>query len=353
MKNNNNNNIKNIENKKIIPKNKQNENSNESKIGYIKKETEYEEPIFIKYQRLKSQKQNQNPPPKKFERKKFKNGNTSISNHILKTNDIISDKTNKMLELNKKDNIKNIKRGFDSRIKIKIDINIMNKNDYELNILPYKEALEIDKRTYTIYYFSLLKINHLLLFPFRKNDYNSFIIKIYLFFFFFTLFFSINTLFFSDSTMHKIYEDEGSFNFIYQIPQIIYSSLISSVINAVIKNLSLSEKNVLQIKKEKLIENIEKNAYNIIRFLNIKFKVFFVVSFLLILFFWYYISCFCAVYKNTQLHLIKDSIISFGLSLLYPLGIYLLPGFFRIPALRNQKKNKELMYKISKAIQLL
>ena len=153
--------------------------------------------------------------------------------------------------------------------------------------------------------------------------------------------------------MHKIYEDEGSFNFIYQIPQIIYSSLISSVINAIIKNLSLSEKKVLQIKNEKLIENIERNAYNVFRYLNIKFKIFFVVSFLLILFFWYYISCFCAVYKNTQLHLIKDSIISFGLSLLYPLGLYLLPGMFRIPALRNQKKNKELMYKISKAIQLI
>ena len=27
--------------------------------------------------------------------------------------------------------------------------------------------------------------------------------------------------FFSDDTMHKIYEDQGNFNFIYQLPQIL------------------------------------------------------------------------------------------------------------------------------------
>ena len=51
--------------------------------------------------------------------------------------------------------------------------------------------------------------------------------------------------------MHKIYEDEGSFNFIYQLPQILYSTMICSVINALVKSLSLSEKNILEIKQEK------------------------------------------------------------------------------------------------------
>ena len=61
----------------------------------------------------------------------------------------------------------------------------------------------------------------------------------------------------------------------------------------------------------------------------------------------------CSVYTNTQIHLIKDTIISFGLSLLYPLGICLLPGMFRIPALRTPKKNKECVYKFSKIIQII
>ena len=55
--------------------------------------------------------------------------------------------------------------------------------DYEMNILEYKKALKIDKRTYIQYYLSLLKTNHLLFFTFFNNDdYNSKIIKIYIFF---------------------------------------------------------------------------------------------------------------------------------------------------------------------------
>ena len=129
--------------------------------------------------------------------------------------------------------------------------------------------------------------------------------------------------------------------------------MISSVINAFLKSLSLSEKNILEIKQEKCIYNLDKKSKNILKSLNIKFKCFFIISFIFLLFFWYYVSCFCAIYKNTQLHLIKDSIISFGLSLLYPLCIYLLPGIFRIPSLRTPKKDRQSMYKFSKIFQLI
>ena len=53
----------------------------------------------------------------------------------------------------------------------------MKKNDYEYNILQYKESLITDKRIYYEYYLSLLTIkNKPLNIPrFRKNDYNSFL----------------------------------------------------------------------------------------------------------------------------------------------------------------------------------
>ena len=62
---------------------------------------------------------------------------------------------------------------------------------------------------------------------------------------------------------------------------------------------------------------------------------------------------FCAIYKNTQIHLIKDTLISFGVSLLYPFIIYLLPGFFRIPALSNKNDKRECLYNMSKFIQMI
>jgi len=84
----------------------------------------------------------------------------------------------------------------------------------ELNSLSYKEALKKDKRTYCQYYFSLLKKKQIILFSFYPNkDYNSQIIKSFLFFFYYSSDLTINALFFTDDTMHKIYQDKGKFNF--------------------------------------------------------------------------------------------------------------------------------------------
>ena len=228
------------------------------------------------------------------------------------------------------------------------DKEILEYNEFELNSLSYKEALTIDKRTFFQFYFSLLKKNQLLLFSFYPNkDYNSIIIKIFLFFFFFSSHITINALFFTDSSMHKIYIDEGSFNINYQIPQIVYSTLISSVINAIIKFLSLSEKKVIELKKIKDITIIDDKFKEILKILKIKFICFYLLAFILLSCFWFYIICFCGIYVNTQIFLIKDSIISFCISFLYPFAIYLIPAIFRKCSLKTKKGDKECLYKFS------
>ena len=62
---------------------------------------------------------------------------------------------------------------------------------------------------------------------------------------------------------------------------------------------------------------------------------------------------FCVIYKNTQMHLLKDTLMSIGLSLIIPFLIYLLPGFFRIPSLSKRKNKRECLYNFSKILQLL
>ena len=233
--------------------------------------------------------------------------------------------------------------------------NILEYNDNELNSLIYDEAVKYDKRSYIQYYFSLLKANHLLIFSFYSNnkDYNSQIIKIFLFFFFFSLNLTINALFFNDNTMHKIYIDEGNFDFIYHIPQILYSAIISTIISTIIKYLSLSEKNVIEIKQIEKKEQFETKSNTLLRNLKIKFTLFFSISFIFLLMFMYYIICFCGIYINTQIILIKDTSISFSLSLIYPLGINIVPGIFRISALKAQMKDKNCLYKFSQLIENL
>ena len=229
---------------------------------------------------------------------------------------------------------------------------IYTKTDREINTSSYNEALKYDNRSYFIYYFSLIKTKHLLFFSFLpKFDFNSKILKIFLFFFNFTTYFFVNALFFTDKTMGKINKDGGSFNFIYNLPQIIYSNLISSFINEIVKILALTENNFIEYRNAAKKENIAKTASALINNLKIKFLIFYILDLTLLVLFWIYLSCFSAVYKNTQLHLIKDTLISFGTSFITPFVIYLFPGIFRIPSLKN--KDRRILYGISQVLQLL
>ena len=304
---------------------------------------------FNKLENKKNKKENEN------KNILLKNNNLNQSSNSYKTK--IKKKKIQILATNK-DEIIDKSYSFDKIIDIEVNddlkyTNLINTyNDYELNTMSYKEAIKLDKRKYIEFYFSLLRKKQLLIFTFyTSNDYNSRYIKICLFFFHFSLNYTINALFFSDPTMHKIYMDQGEFNFIYQLPQILYSVIINSIINAIITFLSLTEKNIIKIKNDnKLNKEKLENTKNDLR---IKFILFFILIYIFLGLFWYYISCFCAIYKNTQLYLIKDTLISYTFSLIYPFGIYLIPGIFRIFALKSLKQDKECIYKISKFLQLI
>ena len=243
-------------------------------------------------------------------------------------------------------NLVNNKKECDYKNNISIE-NILKRKEFELNSLDYEEAVKIDHRKYCQYYYHLLKYNHPISFSFASyNDYNIQIIKKFLFFFSFCSDFTINALFFTDETIHKIYQDKGKFNFLYQIPQILYSTLIGKFIDTLIKNLALSQDIIIGLKEEK-IKTLENKEQKLLRMLNIKFILFFILSLIALIFFWYYAICFCGIYTNTQSHLIKDSVISLITSLLIPFGLNLIPGIFRIFAIKEQKFSHKYLYKFS------
>ena len=276
-------------------------------------------------------------------------------NLILKYNGIFIYKKRKKENIKKKINVKKRptyffwkkqinqkiinKKRFLKADKIKNGIKINKLIDEEINGLSYNLALKYDKRTYFDYYISLLKTKHNLIFTFcNHTDYNSGIIKLDLFFIGFSIEYTVNALFYNDDTMHKIYESKGQFDLIYQLPIIVYSYLISIIINTFLNFLALSNDIILGFKQYKSNYNIMKRIKILIQSLSIKFFFFFVISFVFLIFFWYYISIFCVIYKNTQLHLLKDTLMSVGLSLLVPFVIYLIPGMCRIPSLYNRKR---------------
>ena len=68
---------------------------------------------------------------------------------------------------------------------------------------------------------------------------------------------------------------------------------------------------------------------------------------MILIFFWYYITCFCGIYINSQIHLIKDSVISLITSLIIPFGLNIIPGMFRILSMKVKKPSRECLYKFS------
>ena len=309
------------------------------------------------------------PPTKRTIKKKFKR---KKRNKKRSDNKIITDNQRPKADLiimedNNNDNINEVINNFnvnnhDNIISVNSKMENQDKNeknyieieyiDDEINELSYDLAIKYDHRTYFQYYLSLLKTKHDIIFTFFYNkDYNVRAIKIELFFIGFTLNYTVNALFYDDESFHKIFEFEGSFDFIYQLPKIIFSSLISMFLNIVIKSLSLTNDDIIKFKQNK-INNSKYGGY-LMRKLKIKFILYFIISFIVLLFFWYYLSMFGAIYKNTQYHLLIDTSISLVLSFIYPFGIYLLPGLFRIPALSGDKKERMYLYKISQLFQML
>ena len=123
-------------------------------------------------------------------------------------------------------------------------------DEFELNELEYEEAIYYDKRSIIKLYCDKLSREHIIIFTFFVyNDNNIIYIKYARFIFLFATDMAINIFFYSDETMHKIYLNYGKYNFIQQIPQIIYTTIISQLLEVLLCYLSLTDKYIYQMKK--------------------------------------------------------------------------------------------------------
>ena len=177
--------------------------------------------------------------------------------------------------------------------------------------------------------------------------------KICLFFLSFVIYFIINALLFTKETIHKIYKDGGKYNLYYALPKIIICFIISYIISGFIKYISLSERYILEVKYEETYEKADDKADKVKKCFIIKNSCFFILSIIFLILFWYYLSSFCAVYKNSQIYLIENTLICFGISFLFPFIYYLIPIILRICSLKKRNKSMEFIYRISLIIQFI
>ena len=223
-------------------------------------------------------------------------------------------------------------------------------DNYELNHLNYEEAFDLDKRGFCETYWSLIKRNNLILFVFvSSNDFNLFPIKMTRLIFVILTIMAMNAFLFSDKSIHKLFLNGVKYDFIQQILQIFLSVIITHIIDILLCFLTLTDIIIYEIKALSKNEETRNIIFNNLKKIKIKLIIFLVFTFIVELFYWYFISAFCSVYNNTQVIYLIDCSISLLFFMVVPFIVYVLITLLRIISLKcSTQKKMKCIYILSK-----
>ena len=246
-----------------------------------------------------------------------------------------------------KDNDKNINKKTKKKKKSKNE----NYSIEDFLDFSYEESLKKDKRTFIKIYWNYLQLQHIILNTFFLESYLELrIIKIYFLIFSFGLEFTLNALFYTDKYISDLYYNNGVLNFFSNLPKAIYSFLVSILINFFLVKLSNSKNEFKNI----LSRNYSKEDFNLIiqrefKCLQKKLIIFYLVTSILFLFFWYYSNAFCAVYYNSQKFWALAGLETFIFNLITPFIFCIFISSLRFFSLKYQF---QFLYQIEQIINL-
>ena len=201
----------------------------------------------------------------------------------------------------------------------------------------YKEATKYERRNFLKIFciMLILKVKLINIF-FYKSSIELKSIQICLFIFIYSCNFFLNTLFYSNDKISDKYHYNGNNLFIFtlfnNLSICLISTFLSMIIVSLLTFLTNSKKAIQNVFNEEKNIKLNNNRYKIYyyikdkiiinkftRILNrLKKKIIFFISIelILLLFFLYFITAFCEVYKNTQITWIMNCFTSFIISIL-------------------------------------
>ena len=254
------------------------------------------------------------------------------------------------------------KEDFTNKI-LKEKYNYINNSKYNLEIYSFENALLYDiRKLCQLYYICLLSQERFLNTFCLKSPLEIKSLRISLFIFKYSCDFALNSIFYSNEKISDKYHYNGNklrlFVLVNNITISIFSTIVSVIIikflyilthsksgiNTIFNEIKdKSNKNELKYKKDNNNIYIER-IYKVCNILKIKIVCYIVIEFLILLFFFYYVTGFCIVYQKTQIDWIFDSITSILLSILFKL---LLSFFIAILYIISLKCKSKLLFKIS------
>ena len=235
--------------------------------------------------------------------------------------------------------IDNIKNKYKSKDNKKGVTRILN-NDEDLQDLDYEAAIIYDKRNYIRMFWSFLIDSQIILGTFCTDNYlYLFVIKLSFFIFTFQISFFLNALFYTDDYVSDAYHNNGVLDFISGLPKSIYSFIATLITTNLLKMLSNNKSELTQvISNRRKYNNYLDIVDKILSKLRKKLVVYFILVFLLNIFFSYYATVFCAVYRNSQKYWFYGCLESFAMDSLISLIGCILLSFIRYISIRKHIK---------------
>ena len=227
-----------------------------------------------------------------------------------------------------------------------------------LDNYEYETAIKYEKRNFfRIFYINLLSKQSIINFLFFKNPLDLKTFKLCLFIFNYSCDLAFNTIFYSNQNISDKYHYEGNnliyFTFVNNLVQSVTSSMVSLLLINLLQYLIDSRsnfENLFRKEEKKMRENrkykVSRETKSIILnkikeiYVKLKYKIilFIIIEFSLMLFFYYFVTAFCEVYKKTQINWLFDFFISFLISSLTEIFMAFLLSIFYILSLRYKLK---------------
>ena len=197
-----------------------------------------------------------------------------------------------------------------------------------------------DKRSFLRIYWSYLVESQIILWTFFTENYlDLFIIKLSFLIFTFQISFFLNALFYTDEYISNAYHNDGILDFVTGLPKSIYSFIATLIITNLLKMLSNSKSELLQIiRRRNHVKNYLVIVNNKLKKLSYKLLIYFILVFLLGMCFLYYVSSFCAVYTHSQKYWFIGCLISFAIDFFVTLSVCILISTMRFIAIHKKIK---------------
>ena len=206
--------------------------------------------------------------------------------------------------------------------------------------MNYEEAIIYDKRSYLRMFWGFLVDSQIIFGTFCTDNYlDLFAIKLSFFVFTFQISFFLNAFFYTDEYISDAYHNQGVLDFFSGLPKSIYSFIATLITTNLLRMLSSSKNELMEIiRRNEKFDNYT-NIINIkLAKLRKKLIIYFILIFLLESFFLYYVTVFCAVYRNSQKYWFFGCLESFGIDFLVAFIVCIFLALFRCISIKYRIK---------------